>query len=707
MTKDVKKFSVDFGGEEMTFETGRMAQQAQGAVFATHGNIAILATVGMAPNPREGIDFFPLMVDFEEKFYAAGKMKGSRFVKREGRPSDTSVLNSRLIDRPLRPLFPKGMKNDVQVICTMLQTDEKRSAVSVAMCAASMALQISGIPIEAPIAGVQVGMKEDGSFIIEPSYDEAENGKLNLIVAGTEDAIMMVEAGAQLVSNEEMLAALEFAHKEIKKICKAQKEFATQHSIEPKEPMFKEEAEAEKEAVSKHISEAELDNVAGLKHDVKDKTHALEDKLIEACEAEIEEGTLNAGKLKGELGKAIAQSMRKRVFETGKRLDGRAVDEIRPITVEVGVLPRLHGSALFQRGETQALSVATLAGPGDAKLIDTPHKAEYKKTYIHHYNFPPYSVGEVKPMRGTNRREIGHGALAERALLPMIPDTKDNFAYTMRVVSEILSCNGSSSMASVCGSTLCLMDAGVPIKRAIAGIAMGLLMKDDGKYEILTDIQGFEDFDGDMDFKVAGDEEGITALQMDIKVKGLDLNLLKQALEKAQVARQSLLKDMKAVIPEPRKEMNQHAPRIDSFYIDPEYIREVIGKGGETIQGLCADYDVSIDLEDDGLVMVTASNQENGLKVKKIIQNIAYKPQVGDVFEDAIVKNIMDFGAFVEYLPKKEALVHISEITDARVDKVTDYLKEGQKITVKLIGIDNMGRAKLTMKGLNDLKKLN
>ena len=399
--------------------------------------------------------------------------------------------------------------------------------------------------------------------------------------------------------------------------------------------------------------------------------------------------------------------MRKRVFETGKRLDGRAVDEIRPITVEVGVLPRLHGSALFQRGETQALSVATLAGPGDAKLIDTPHKAEYKKTYIHHYNFPPYSVGEVKPMRGTNRREIGHGALAERALLPMIPDTKDNFAYTMRVVSEILSCNGSSSMASVCGSTLCLMDAGVPIKRAIAGIAMGLLMKDDGKYEILTDIQGFEDFDGDMDFKVAGDEEGITALQMDIKVKGLDLNLLKQALEKAQVARQSLLKDMKAVIPEPRKEMNQHAPRIDSFYIDPEYIREVIGKGGETIQGLCADYDVSIDLEDDGLVMVTASNQENGLKVKKIIQNIAYKPQVGDVFEDAIVKNIMDFGAFVEYLPKKEALVHISEITDARVDKVTDYLKEGQKITVKLIGIDNMGRAKLTMKGLNDLKKLN
>ncbi len=699
MKNDVKTFSLQVGGKELSFETGRLAQQADGAVLAKHGDMALLATAGMSDFPREDIDFFPLMVDFEEKFYAAGRLKGSRFMKREGRPSDTAILNSRLTDRPLRPLFPKGMKNDVQIIGTLLQTDELRSAAPLFMCAASMAIQISGIPFEAPVAGVRVGMKDDGSFILDPTYEEAEGGKLDLVVAGTEDAIMMVESGSNLISNEEMLAALEFAHGEIKKICAAQKEFAAQHKIEAKEPLFGEEAEEEIKAVDDFVTEDMLKNVRGItKHDVKEKLGEVKEKLLEKYATEIEEGELSAGAMKGYLEKRLAKNMRAEVFASGKRLDGRTIEEIRPINVEVGVLPRLHGSAIFQRGETQALSITTLGGPGDVKIIDTPNRPEMKKAYIHHYNFPPYSVGEVRPLRGTNRREIGHGALAERALVQMVPTTADNFPYTVRVVSEILSCNGSSSMASVCGSTLALMDAGVPIKHPIAGIAMGLLMDESGDYRILSDIQGAEDFDGDMDFKVTGDENGITALQMDIKVKGLKLDLLKQALEQAQAGRQHILKEMRAVIAEPRKEMNEFAPRIDSFHINPEFIREVIGKGGETIQGLCADYNVSIDIEDDGLIMITSTSQENGKAARKAVEGIAYEPKIGDVFENAEVKSIMDFGAFVEYMPKKEALVHISEIADERVEKVTDYLQEGQRVKVKLIGIDNMGRVKLSMK---------
>ncbi len=697
---NTKTFSVQIGDQEMTFETGRMAQQADGAVFARYGDIAILATAGMSPEAREGIDFFPLMVDFEEKFYAAGKLKGSRFIKREGRPSDLAVLNARMIDRPLRPLFPKGMKNEVQIICTMLQTNEEHASYSTALTAASMALQISGIPIEAPVAGVKVGIDENGGFILEPTYQQAEAGGLDLIVAGTEDAIMMVEAGANLISNEKMLEALEFAHEAIKKLCAAQTEFLKQFDVKAKEPVFKEPNEAEKEAVASAITEAELEKVRGVtKKDVKEALQVLIDKLEEKYATEIEEETLSAKKLKMELEDRLAENMRAATFETGKRIDGRAADEIRPITVETGILPRLHGSAIFQRGETQALSVATLAGPGDAKLIDTPHQPEIKKTYIHHYNFPPYSVGEVRFLRGTNRREIGHGALAERALKPMIPTTEDKFPYTVRVVSEILACNGSSSMASVCGSTMCLMDAGVPIKHAISGIAMGMFMNaDTGKYVILSDIQGYEDFNGDMDFKVAGDENGITALQMDIKVKGLQLSLLKEALEQAQAGRTHILGEMKKELSAPRTEMNDKAPRIDAITIDPEFIRDIIGKGGETIQKLCADYDVDIDIEDSGIVMVTSKNQENGKQVRKIIEGIAYKPKVGDVFEEGTVKNITDFGAFVEYAPKKEALLHISEIANERVENVNDYLKEGQKVKVKITEIDKLGRVKLSMK---------
>ena len=700
MTHSEKTHSVDINGTELVFKTGKLAQQADGSVLATFGDIAILASVTMADKPREGIDFFPLMVDFEEKFYAAGRLKGSRFIKREGRPSDNAVLNCRLIDRPLRPLFPKGMQNDVQVICTLLQTDEEHNSVTTAMCAASMAIQLSGIPFEAPVAGVQVGMAENGSFILNPTYKEIDEGKLDLTVAGTEEAIMMVEAGANLVTNEEMLKALEFAHEAIKKICKAQSKFISQFNITPKKPSFAEVCEAEKDAVTQTISEAELSTVRGTtKKEVKKKLHVLEDKLLEKYATEIENGELSAGKLKDALGKAFSKNMRKGVFTEGKRVDGRTIDEIRPLHVEVGLFTRVHGSALFQRGETQALSMLTLGGPSDAEILDTPMRPEYEKTYIHHYNFPPYSVGEVRPLRGTGRREIGHGALAERALLPMIPKPEDNFPYVIRVVSEILACNGSSSMASVCGSTLSLMDAGVPIKHAIAGIAMGLLVDEEtGEYRILSDIQGLEDFDGDMDFKVAGTEDGITALQLDIKVKGLKTELLASALTQAQVGRTHILKAMKSVIPAPREHYNAFAPTVESFMINPDYIRDVIGKGGETIQKLCKEYSVQIDIKDDGLIMVTATNQEQGQKAIAAIKHIAYTPNVGDVFENATVKSLMDFGAFVEYLPGKEALVHVSEIANERVEKVSDYLKEGQKVKVKLVGIDNMGRVKLSMK---------
>lgn len=704
MTTTEKNFSVDVNGKELVFKTGKLAQQADGSVLVTFGDIAILASVTMASKPREGIDFFPLMVDFEEKFYAAGRLKGSRFVKREGRPSDNAVLNCRLIDRPLRPLFPKGMKNDVQVICTLLQTDEKYNSVTTAMCAASMAIQLSGIPFEAPIAGVQVGLNQEGDLILNPSFEEIEKGKLDLTIAGTEDAIMMVEAGANLVTNDEMLKALDFGHEAIKKICRAQKEFVSQFTIKTKEITLAAVAEKEAEAVAKAISEKDLSTVRGkTKKEVKEALHILEDKLINAYAGEIESEELSEGELKAALGKAFSKNMRKRVFTEGKRVDGRAIDEVRALSVEVGLLPRLHGSALFQRGETQAFSVATLGGPSDAMIIDTPMKPEYESTYIHHYNFPPYSVGEVRPLRGTGRREIGHGALAERALLPMLPTPEDNFPYVVRVVSEILACNGSSSMASVCGSTLCLMDAGVPIKQAIAGIAMGLLVDDETEdYRILSDIQGLEDFDGDMDFKIAGTEDAITALQLDIKVKGLKPELLANALIQAQKGRQHILKAMKAVIPAPREHFNDLAPTVESFSIDPDFIRDVIGKGGETIQKLCAEYEVKIDIKDDGLVMVTSSNQVQGKQAVAAIKQIAYSPNVGDIFEEAIVKSIMDFGAFVEYCPGKEALVHVSEIAKERVNNVRDYLKEGQKIKVKLIGIDNMGRVKLSMKQASD-----
>lgn len=696
---DMKSQSVDLDGVELSFETGKFAHLADGAVVVKHGDTILLATAGMSPNPREGIDFFPLMCDFEAKYYSTGKMKGSRFSKREARPADSAILTARMMDRPLRPMFPKGMKNDVQIICTTLQAKGDRSMAATAITASSMAVQLSGIPIEAPVAAVRVGMKEDGSFFLDPTYDEIENGKLDLVIAGSEDAIMMVEAGADLVTDEQMIAAFEYAHGHIKKLCQAQTKFRKAHKIEEKNPVFAEGNEAAVAAVESALSDADYEKIGGkMKKEYKQSVHEVEEKLLAAVAEGIENGDFSKGDIMKVFGKKSAEFMRKKIFAKDSRLDGRKADEIRPLFSEVGLMPRLHGTGFFQRGDTQALSIVTVAGPSEEQILDDAGMAgEAKLPYMHHYNFPPYSVGEVRPMRGTGRREIGHGALAERALRYVMPKREEGFPYTVRVVSEILACNGSSSMASVCGSTLSLMDAGIQIKAPIAGIAMGLVTNESGDYRILTDIQGAEDFDGDMDLKVCGDENGLTSLQMDIKLKGLDMNLLREALAKAKTARGTILASMKKAIPEARKTMSDFAPQVLSFNIDPDFIRVVIGKGGETIQRLCADHDVKIDIEDEGIVFVTGVG-ENAHNAKAEIDKMTYVPKEGEIFEDATVKSIMDFGAFVEYWPGKEALVHVSEIADERVEKVSDYLKEGQKVKVILLGKDKMGRVKLSMK---------
>jgi len=698
--ENITTHSVEIGGKTLLFEHGRLAHQAQGAVFATYGETALLATCGIG-SPREGIDFFPLVCDFEAKFYATGKIKGSRFMKREGRAGDSAVLTARMMDRPLRPMFPKNCTNEVQLIATLLQADGEHSATATAITSASTAVLLTGFPFESAVGAVRVGLDSDGNFVIDPTFDQIENGDLDLVVAGTAEAITMVEAGANLISNEKMLEALEFAHREIQKICVAQVEFVKKVGVEPIEAEMREMDDSAKKMVDEILDDAEFEAISGkTKPEVKKQLKKLEEKLLESCAEAIESEEVSKKDLLEFFNKKFAKSLRSRVFKKGIRVDGRKTDEVRPISVDVGILPRLHGSALFQRGETQALTILTVGGPGAEKIIDDPDRPEFTSRYIHHYNFPPFSVGETRMLRGPGRREIGHGALARRALKYVVPTAKnDNFPYTLRLVSEILACNGSSSMASVCGSTLAMLDGGIPIRTPIAGIAMGLLIDEtSGEYHILTDIQGLEDFDGDMDFKVAGDENGITALQLDIKVKGLKLELLADALRRAQIGRSFILAEMKKVIAEPRAEMSRFAPRVRMIQINPEFIREVIGKGGETIQAMQLDFGVEISVEDDGKISISGVDADGVDAAIAKIQSIAYEPEIGDIFENAIVKNVMDFGAFVEYLPGKEALVHVSEMADHRVAHPSDVVSEGQKVKVKLIGKDNMGRIKLSMK---------
>ena len=689
-----KTLQMELMGKEFKISNTPLITYANGYATVSLGDTVIMANALISEVGREGQDFFPLTVDFEENMYASGKIKGSRFVKREGRPSEKAVLTSRLIDRPIRPLFPKGTTNEVQLICSALSVEKDVDPATTAINAASTALMLSGAPFEGPIGAVRMGFKDD-KLIINPNDEDIKTGRLNLTVAGTLDAITMVECASSEISEDQMLEALSLAHEQIKKICQLQLDFVKDMDIPEISLSVAEKNEEAKKAVEETVSAVMLEEVKGkTKMDVKKKIHEIEEKLFEKYAKELEEEIFTKSDLKSFLTEKIEANMRKNVLEKGERIDGRKVDEIRPISVQLDVLPRVHGSAIFQRGETTALTITTLGGPGDAQIIETMDEEE-SRTYFHHYRFPPYAVGEIKPLRGPSRRDIGHGDLAERALLPVLP-TKEEFPYTLWLVSEIIRCNGSSSMASVCGSTLSLMTAGVPIKKPVSAIAMGLMMdkNDKSKYRILSDIQGLEDFGGDMDFKVAGTKDGITALQMDIKIKGLSLELMKEALEQAKRGRMEIMDKMLEALPEPRKELSKYAPLIMSMQIKTDFIKVVIGKGGEMINKIIAECGVDINIEDDGLVQITAPTQEGGEKAVEWIKKLTFEPKVGDIMEGKVVK-ILDFGAMVEFAPGKDGLVHISKLSKQRVRKVEDVVKLGDKIMVKLFEIDDLGRYNL------------
>jgi polyribonucleotide nucleotidyltransferase len=692
-TKEVK---MNLAGREFKISNSPFLSYADGFALVSLGDTVIMGNASMSKEGKEGASFFPMTVDYEENMYAAGKIKGSRFIKREGRPSENATLISRLIDRPIRPLFPKGTTNEVQIICSVLSADLEVDPSTTAINAASAALMISGAPFEGPIGAVRMGYVDE-EIIVNPTYKQCEEGKMNLVVVGTLDAITMVEAGMKEVPEEIILQALETAHKHIKEICELQLEYAKKFEIEKIEAVINKENEDAVTAVESFVTREMLDGIKGVtKMEVKKKTKEIEEALFEKYATEIEEEKFSKGELKEVLNSMMEKNMRRNILENEVRIDGRKITEVRPIRVVPDVLPCTHGSVIFQRGETTALSITTLGGPGDAQIVDTMEH-DIVKRYFHHYSFPPFSVGEIRPMRGPGRREIGHGDLAERALIPVLP-SEEEFSYTIWVVSEIVRCNGSSSMASVCGSTLSLMCAGVPIKRPVVGIAMGLVKdKESDAYKILTDIQGLEDFAGDMDFKVTGTTEGITALQMDIKVKGLSIEIMRQALQQAKEGREYIMEKMLEVVPEPRKELSKRAPMIMNIKVDPDMIRVVIGKGGETIQKITKECEVEMDISDEGIVTITAPDQEKGQKALDWVKKITYIPEVGETFEGKVVK-IMEFGAFVEFIPGKDGLVHISELSQGRVNKVEDVVKEGDTLKVKLLAIDDQGRYKLSHK---------
>lgn len=699
----VKTVSCKIGEGTLSFETGRLAAQADGAVVGRLGDTVVLVTAVMGKEIREGIDFFPLLVDYEERLYAAGKIKGSRWVKREGRASDEAILKGRVIDRSLRPLFPDGMRNDVQIIATVLSVDGVNEPDMVAVNAASCALTVSQIPFGGPVAGLRVG-KVNGQYIINPTNQQQEESQMDLIVCGTADHIIMVEAGAKLVTEEEIIEAVKFAQSYLKDLIECQKELAKQVGKQKVEPVIAKPQEAVFKKVEEILTAEKIEAVLYVKEkeDREKNIQNLKQELVEATKAAFGElaGVNLEQETVGAMDKILKSYTQRQILQKERRVDGRRLDETRPITCEVSVLPRTHGSALFSRGETQVLTTVTLGSPGDEQTLDgmeDPTEGRAKR-YIHHYNMPGYSVGEVAPVRGPGRREIGHGALAERALEAVLP-VKEEFPYTMRLVSEVMSSNGSTSMASTCGSTLALMDAGVPIKDVIGGCAMGLVMDEEHpeNFKVLTDIAGIEDFNGHMDFKVAGSATGITALQLDVKIRGLTAEILQKALVQAKSARLHIINKMKEVLAAPRPDLSKYAPRIVSFKIKPEKIREVIGTGGKTINEIIQATGVKIDIEDDGLVMVTSSSSEASDKALEWIQNIVKEVQPGEVYEGKVTR-IMDFGAFVEVLPGKEGLVHISQLANYRVGRVEDVVKVGDVLKVQVTEIDEQGRINLTHK---------
>jgi len=685
-------YSTDLGGRTLTIETGKIAKQANGAVLIRYGETAVVVAVTGTTTPREGVDFFPLTVDYEEKMYAVGKIPGG-FIKREGRPAESAILTSRLIDRPIRPMFPDGYHNDVQIVATAVSVDPDNAPDIPAMIGASCALSISDIPFEGPIAGVRVGLI-DGKFIVCPTVEQAKVSELNLAVAGTKDAILMVEAGAKEVSEETMLDAIWFAHGEIKKLVEFQEKIQAEVGKPKMEvPVYVPPAELVEEI--KAYGEAKLK--AALMDADKKHREAMVDKVKEEIATVFSEKYPdNAADVAYITQKLIKAVVRRTISVDKIRPDGRQLNEVRPISCEVGVLDRPHGCGLFTRGQTQVLNVLALAPLREAQIIDGLGTEETKR-YIHHYNFPPYSVGETKPMRSPGRREIGHGALAERALLPVIP-SEDEFPYAIRLVSEVLESNGSSSMASVCASTLSLMDAGVPIKAPVSGVAMGLV-KDGEHFTILTDIQGLEDALGDMDFKVAGTAKGITAVQMDIKIDGINKEIFQQALAQAKEGRAFILGKMLECIAEPRKELKKYAPKITTLMVDPDKIKDIIGPGGKMIKKIVEDTGAKIDIDDSGKVYVAAVNAESADKAIAIIKGITAVPEVGKTYTGKVTR-IMNFGAFVEFMPGKEGLVHISQLSTERVAKVEDVVSIGDEIAVKLVEIDQKGRLNLSRKAV-------
>jgi polyribonucleotide nucleotidyltransferase len=680
--------NVEVAGRRLSIEAGRVAEQANGAVVLRQGDSVVLSTAVMSKEPRVGVDFFPLTCDYEEKLYAVGKIPGA-FMRREGRPSETAILASRLTDRPLRPLFPDGFRLDIQVVSTVLSADQENDPTILSINGASTALVISDIPWAGPVGAVKMGFI-DGALVVNPPTSRMEESELDLTVAGTMDAILMVEAGAKGVTEQTVVEALAMAHEAIKQLCAAQNELREQigkAKLEYTPPTYPEQIV---EVVSEYLA-LRLDQAAfGPDKAAREaSTDELRKKTVAELGDRFPENVDILGKL---FDKKLKDRVRERIVDEGVRIDGRGLKDVREITVEVGVLPRTHGSGLFTRGQTQALTIATLGSMSDKQKIDGLGLEEFKR-YMHHYNFPPFSVGEARPLRGPGRREIGHGALAERALLAVIPSV-DEWPYTMRLVSEILSSNGSTSMASVCGSTLSLMDAGVPIKAPVAGIAMGLVTRE-GKFAVLTDIQGVEDNLGDMDFKVAGTKDGITALQMDIKIKGLPHEILAQALEQAREARLFVLDKMLAVLPRPRTELSAYAPRITTIHINPDKIRDIIGPGGKMIRKITEETGAQIDVEDDGRVFIAAVDQEGGQRAIDWIKGLTDEVEVGRIYKGKVVR-IMPFGAFVEVIPNQDGLVHISKLTDHRVERVEEVCNVGDEIVVKAVEIDSQGRLNLS-----------
>lgn len=686
---EAKTYSTELAGRKLTLEFGKYAQQASGSVWVRYGDTVVMVNATMSDKPREGTDFFPLSVDFEEKQYSAGKIPGG-FIKREGRPTEKAILTCRLIDRPLRPLFNKGMRNDVQIVATVLSIEPDITPEIPAMLGSSIALCISDIPFAGPTAAVVVGLVDD-NFVICPDEKQRKESSLHLTVAGTKDAIMMVEAAANELSEEKMLDAILFGHEEIKKLIDFQNMIVAEIGKAKREVPYISTGEDIKNAVREFAYEkVEYAFSTYERYERQAREEAVKQETLEHFAEEFQ------GR-ESEIGDAIyaikKEVMRKKILDKGIRPDGRSLTEIRKIWCEVGILPRTHGSAVFTRGETQALTTTTLSQVSDGQKLDGLVGDDFKR-YIHHYNFPPYATGEAGRMKSPGRREIGHGALAERALLPLIPD-EEAFPYSMRLVSEIMGSNGSSSMASVCGSTLSLMDAGVPIQSPVSGIAMGLIKDENSdKVAVLTDIQGLEDFLGDMDFKVTGTMSGITAIQMDIKIKGISKEILAEALSHALDGRLRIMKIMLDCLGEPRKNLSKFAPKIISFNINPEKIREVIGPGGKMINKIIEETGVKIDIEDDGRVFISTPDQAASDKARSIIEGIAKDIELGDEYMGKVVR-IMNFGAFVQLLPGKDGMIHISKLADHRIEKVEDVVKVGDEIPVKVNEIDSQGRVNL------------